>query len=458
MTKAAALLERHGDRLRAAVAEDPSLGGRRLQRLLTAWDGAPVSRRQVMRVLDAIGHRGQGGGRPAETGNRPAAAEQVCTQGTDDAQVVEATSRSIRTLDDLLAAAEVDLAVWRVVKFTANAWEQAQKGPDGAVRHVQLHQVKAHLERRHLDGVRPARPVPRRPSKATPGGERAVFIPDAQVGFRWSLDFQRLEPMHDRAAMDAAVQVVAAVRPSVVVVLGDMLDLAPWSTKFPRPPELRQTTQPAVDELHWWLTEIADAAPRAHLVYVMGNHEDRIDRALNEAIPEASRLRPAGEEEPALSVARLLQLDALGYEVVGPYGAEWWLWDRVRVHHGEVVRRGGGATAAAVVRAATHSEVFGHVHRVETAQRTLHGPGGRRVVTAMSPGSLCRVDGSVPGVSTRPDWQQGVGVAVQDETGHDHLVALPIVDGRVAWAGEVLQGAERVDEIAAATGWRQLAR
>lgn len=385
-------------------------------------------------------------------------AGRVLTEESGDERVVESKGSSIQSLEQLLAAAGTDLDEWMVSRHVVNAWGQAQKGPDGRPTMVQLFQVKAWLERRRLEGVRPARVLPRRPAPVRTGVRPcAVFIPDTQIGFRWADDYQRLEPLHDRRAMDAVTQLVRLLQPEHVVLLGDMGDFAEWSTKFPRPPELRQTTQPTVDELHWWLTEWADAAPAAARAFVYGNHEDRARRKLLEAVPEGASLRAAGEAEPALSLGRLLRLSDLGYREVKPYGEETWVWDRIRVHHGDVVRQGGGATVAAALKRATHSEVFGHVHRVEGASKVIHGPQGRRVVSVMTPGCLCRTDGAVPAASPRVDWQNGVGLAFLDEQGQEHLHALPIIDGSLFWGGQLIQGRDRTAEIAAACGWRQMA-
>ena len=161
-----------------------------------------------------------------------------------------------------------------------------------------------------------------------------------------------------------------------------------------------------------------------------------------------------------LSIKNLLRLDDLHISYVGPYGTDWWLWDRVRITHGTKVRSGGGATAAAIAKTARWSEVYGHVHKVELMQKTFHGPLGRNVITAMSPGCLCRVDGTVPGVNLNPDWQQGVGIATLDEqTELVHMQVLPIHDGSLVWDGRVIEGqdsSEIAERIAFETGWKQL--
>ena len=241
-------------------------------------------------------------------------------------------------------------------------------------------------------------------------------MPDLQMGFSWKNRYQYLEPMHDRKAMDAVVNLIREIKPHYVILLGDMLDLAPWSTRFPRKPEYKQTTQPVIDEMHWWLADIRSVAPGAKIVYMAGNHEERMHKAMVEKLPEATYLAKAFQDAPALSIRNLLRLDDLHIEYVGPYGEDWWLWDRVRITHGTKVRSGGGATAVAIAKTARWSEVYGHVHKVEMMQKTFHGPFGRNVITAMSPGCLCRVDGTVPGVNLNPDWQQGCGVATLNKS------------------------------------------
>jgi len=253
---------------------------------------------------------------------------------------------------------------------------------------------------------------------------------------------------------------VRSVRPEIIVLLGDMLDLAPWSTRFPRKPEFRQTTQPAIDELHWWLAEIRNASPSSKIVYMAGNHEDRIDRAVVELLPEAQDVSPALEENSIFSLTRLLHLDKLDIDYVGPYGADWWLWPEsnspIRVNHGTKVRSGAGSTATAIAKTSRWSEVYGHIHKVELVQKTFHGPYGPQQITAMSSGCLGRVPGPTPGVSLAPDWQQRLGLAILDTNSQDvHMQVLPITNGRLVYNNEIFEGEDPAEHIAFDTGWKQ---
>lgn len=250
----------------------------------------------------------------------------------------------------------------------------------------------------------------------------AVFLPDPQVGFRWT-DDGALQPFHDDDAMDIAIQLVARLNPDYVVHLGDLLDLAPFS-RFAREPGFRGTTQPTLDRAHQYLAETRAVAPNAKHVLIGGNHDVRIEREVSKLLPELAGLRQPGSEHAALSVPALLGLDALDVEYVGGYPAgEFWLSDQLRAVHGDTVNS-GGSTAARIAQDATgaYSTVFGHVHRSEFhTHRIRTGRASTQLVWAASPGTLARIDGAVPSFHSgtergaavyRPeDWAQGIGVA-----------------------------------------------
>lgn len=81
----------------------------------------------------------------------PAAAEipqeeQIRRTGSRDAEELESRSPRIKTLDQLLAAAEVDLEAWEVERYHVNKWESGAV-VDGEVIITPLWQVKASLKR-----------------------------------------------------------------------------------------------------------------------------------------------------------------------------------------------------------------------------------------------------------------------------------------------------------------------
>lgn len=360
--------------------------------------------------------------------------------------------KGVRTLEQLLQFAKINSDDWVVVKKVINKWDAVSK--DGV---IDLWQVKAWLERRPEFFVSPVVPVSSQKRELPPPGknqlQQALIVPDAQVGFRRQEDGS-LTPLHDRKAMDLVLQACAKLKPSKIILLGDMLDLAPWSTKYATSPGLRFTTQHSLVELFWWLSTMRATCPEAEMIYLEGNHENRIERALKEKVDEALNIRPANEldSEPSLSIPRLLSLSDIDVEYKGPYGASYWLWDEVRIHHGHVVRGNSGGTTSAILNNSSHSQIVGHIHRVESHSKTIQVAHGSKIITAMSPGCLCRLDDAVPGFAGKPkNWQQGLGIVNKTNSGTS-LLTVPIIKGEMVLNGEVLVGRDYVKQLSKESG------
>lgn len=375
----------------------------------------------------------------------------------------------VRNLDELMAEAEIDPAAWTTDDFKVRTWPTAMRfrrtGSDGQRLDDEVVVVRnwycAATFRRRLDRVTsPAdwgARLERRERPNVTATRVAVVIPDIHVGYRWGRGHQALHPLHDWAAIDAVFQLVHVVRPDVVQVLGDLLDNAAFSTKFPVALELRDTVRPSLLTGHAILRQIRIDCPSAEIDYQGGNHESRGERGA--VGTEFDGLTPADDVDgaPLLSFARMLGLDALDISWRN-YGEHRWLFERILVEHGSKVKSRGGLTVAEIIRDAQTSVLFGHIHRAEMASRTIHGPAGRRVITACSPGTLARIDGTVPGVSNRPDWQQGVAL-VSFDGGQEHIELVPIHDGVLYWRGERFEGdGDRLaDEVAKQIRYPQIA-
>jgi hypothetical protein len=367
----------------------------------------------------------------------------ITLDGDDDRLSVNARGQDlVQSVDDLIRIAGIDLNKWNVSRHRVNTWTSSQRGPDDDPVIIRHWQVRADLERRREveAGLAISKTYnfakPPIPSK---GVISTLIIPDSQHGYRWvGKSRNEIEALHDERACDLAVQVATHMQPDCVVLLGDMLDLAEWSTRFPRPAELLGTTQHAIQRLHDWIAKIRLRCPDARIVYLEGNHEARVYKSMIEHGSPAETLTAIGDNHPVLSIPRLLALDSLGVEYYGPYGTDYWQGE-VRFAHGDKVRSKGGATATSVIGEASSTTWYGHVHRMELAQRTVHGRNGQKLLTAASPGCLCRVDGSVPAATSRPDWQQGLGFMWQDGD-TDYCEVRPIQNGKMIWDGRVLVG------------------
>lgn len=416
---------------------------------------------------------------PAESGpagDLPAGliGDQVKTDQDGNGLTLESGfGQRITTLGALLEYAQVNLDEWKVERWVINKWEVGAKDSNGAVVVTPLIQVKAWLQRVQPLEISPvikpmaltvnpvAGPQPAsRPGALGAAGLRvALILPDPQIGFNKNMITGALEPFHDRLALDVALQVARSNHFDDIIWLGDLLDLPDWSDKFTRSPEFYFHTQSAIIEAAWWLGQFRLAQPRARLVVIEGNHEKRLREAAANHLAAGYALRPANEIAlpPALSVPRLLGLGDLEAEWVGGYPkVKYWLNDSLAAIHGSVVRGGPGDTAKAVIGNSSHSVIFGHIHRIERASRTQDTHQGQAVITAISPGCLCRLDYVVPGHEPGQHWQQGIGVAYYNpDNGYHALESIMIDQGQAVWAGQVYQGKDRLPALIKDSGWAQ---
>jgi len=366
--------------------------------------------------------------------------EPQITDEPDGSRVVE-LSGQIRSLEDLLDAAGVDPSAWYVGNVRVNAW--------GSGAH-QNYQAKATLTPRLDQYIRPAQienvpPPP--PSRAE--HPVTLLIPDSQNGYRRTGRYgHTLEPMHDRRAWDCCVQLAEELRPDRIVLLGDMVDNAEGSKRWPIGRELLNTLQPTIDELAWWIAQLRVACPEAEIVYIEGNHEDRIDRAIVQYVRELQDIRPAGDDEALITWRRLLRLDDLGVRYVGPYGERIRVYPDAYVEHGTKHATGGGATGDRYLAKATASVYVGHCHSRFLTVRTLHDGDERRKIECGSPGTIARIDGAVPAVSRRVDWQQGAMILTH-RRGQTTGELCPIDNGALRWRGQEIVWRDRRGELAA---------
>ncbi len=354
--------------------------------------------------------------------------------------------KGIVNLDDLLRAANLD-EDWVCTKHTLNTWQAL--GKDSEVH--QMHQVKAYMERApwfFMDGLDPMPTYKRKPLDCDPVTKTALIVPDSQHGFRRIEDISKpggyeWQPLHDRAACDVILQAAELLEPDEIVLLGDMLDLGPWSTRWQADPSIRYTTNATLRELYaGFLRPLRLACPHATITYMCGNHEKRITDAIIAKLDEAHGLRSGDtlDGQEILNVPTLLALDSLDVQYFEPYGKAYWLFDQIRIQHGTKARP-GGETASAYLRNATSSIIWGHVHRLEMAQKTIQTPNGPKIITASSPGCLCRTDGAVPHAGgDYLDWQQGFGIVYLDEDGQTSQQLIPIQNGKAVLYGHTIKG------------------
>ena len=376
--------------------------------------------------------------------------------GDVDALIATAAAPKVALgkLAELLERSGVDLDTVARVK-TVKAWQGFMRGDDGQPVTVDLHGIE--FVPSFADGPQwpiiqpgPLYKLPAAPVKARPVSsfQTCVVWPDIQIGYYRASD-DGLEPIHDENAIAVALAITKAEQPDVVVLVGDNLDLCEFG-KYRTTPAFERTTQATINRATRLCAELRAAAPSAKIVWLAGNHEERLPNYVLDNAKAAFGLRQGETPEswPVLSVPFLCHFDRYGIEYLPGYPASsFWINERLRVIHGDKVAS-GGSTAHKYLASEKTSVIYGHIHRREYASRTREDHDGPKEVMAASPGCLCRIDGVVPStkggtdLDGRPltryeDWAQGLAV-VEFEPGDGrftyHNVA--IHDGWALWRGK----------------------
>lgn len=309
-------------------------------------------------------------------------------------------------------------------KKLVSTWEMMHKDNDGEAVVTELHKYEFETDSIDLESllIRGAEPTIINPSQRRvprKSNNRTIIAGDAQI------------PFHDEKAFDNFHTLVANTKPNNIVLLGDMVDLAPLS-KFNQRTEWAGTTQDAIDIYHEFLAQTRANAPDAKIYVIHGNHEQRFDNYIQRNAAEILGLRRAkmSKELAVLSLRNLIRYDDLGIDSIDGYpNGVLWLEDNLKCIHGTNVAK-GGTNVGKYLREERETTIFGHTHRQELAYRTFAQRIGAVTIAAASPGCLALTDGSVPGfrhtvdadgsvIKHSEDWQQGVLIVDHNEKSHN---------------------------------------
>lgn len=385
----------------------------------------------------------------------PIPADRVTDVSSGNDREVTLNTPEIKTLDNLIDECKIDLAQWSVYKHVINYW-----GNPG----YRNFQVKAWLNKINPDQVifpdikKISFSIPSRNEKTTVpilGIHKCVVIPDSQVGFTRDMKYGTLEPYHDRKAMQVVLQIVDHVKPDIIVLLGDMLDLPDWSTKYIRTPEMYFTTQPSIIELGWFLSQLRISTPTAGIYYLEGNHEARMPKNIITNLISAYNIHGICDNNtPVLSIPNLLGLNELDIHYVGDYpNGQVWLNNDLVCIHGDKAKVQSGDTVREILKDTHVSIIAGHVHRFEYACKTLFGPDGHKVIKGFSPGTLAKINGNIPAVKKRNNWQQGMGVVEYNDT-VSNIIPIEISEGACVYDGHIFTGIDYKEKLIGDTKWQ----
>lgn len=239
---------------------------------------------------------------------------------------------------------------------------------------------------------------------------RVLLVPDCHI------------PYHDPGAWALLMKAGQALRPDIVVCLGDFADFYSVSA-HDKNPERAHDLQAEVGTVKERLAELASLNPRRK-VYLAGNHEDRLERYLMQRAPALFG---------SVRIPEVLGLYEDGWEFV-PYRQSFRLGKLHLTHDIGQAGRNAHRVAADTFQG---SAIIGHTHRLEYG--VIGNADGPPILGAMLGwlGDFSRVD-YLHQVKARRDWVHGFGVGYMEPNGVVHLQPCPIVGGKVVVGGRLV--------------------
>jgi len=210
-------------------------------------------------------------------------------------------------------------------------------------------------------------------------------------------------PYADMRAIALAQKITSDFNPDVRIAGSDGIDFYSISS-FDKDPRHFKNGGLQNEITQWQNCQRAwiDASPNADVVFLIGNHEDRLKRWLWRN-PEIYGLQ-------ALEMENLLEFEGLGIQMADKGGLEVVYHDKLIIKHGSIVRKHSGYTARAELEKETYdiSTLSGHTHRgAQVFQKTRHG-----VVSGVEGFCLCDTD---PSYTNNPNWQNGLVLATVND-------------------------------------------
>lgn len=299
--------------------------------------------------------------------------------------------------------------------------------------------------------------VPATPARITPSRRKPIdrdydnifVFSDLQVGERRIYDHrtgqEEIVTLHDERAMQVARMICRDARPSLIVNLGDTIDLSSLSRFKPDSNHFMTELGPSFQIIHDYYGELRSDNPDARIIEVSSNHNQRLVDYTLKNFGQMHQVYQAGNTSkyPALSYPFMANLEHVNVDWIGGYPAGVHLHGEeygappIRFAHGTENSQ-NGTTAAKIMKnhPETHN-VHGHDHTEGMARHTLRN--GRTLGSFVVP-ALCKTTGEVSsyhsavGEDNRPvhyqeNWQQGCLIIRDYRNGEYEFVQIPIVDG-----------------------------
>lgn len=217
-------------------------------------------------------------------------------------------------------------------------------------------------------------------------------------------------PYEDKKALSCAIDFISNYKIDDIILNGDILDFYDCS-KYDKDPRRIQGLQKEINKAQEFFALLREIQPEARIVFLKGNHEDRLERYLKRH-PELFSL-------DVLKLPNLLNLKEYNIK----YYPEDFKLGPLFITHGSIVRKFSGMSAKEEMLKNDSSGISGHTHRLNAFYRKTPS----RYLAWYESGCLCDIN---PDYVHNPDWQQGF---IYGEVGREsfRVSTVPISNGKV---------------------------
>lgn len=311
-------------------------------------------------------------------------------------------------------------------------------------------------------------------------------VPIANYGFFWGDKEYRLDPsrvgqwekgvvisdihrpFEDEEALYAVYDFLEEFQPDVLFVNGDACDF-PDISRFSNSPIdiltdedlkdlsalvvesnqknigvkfIKPRLQREFEKIYRLFKKLRELCPKARIIWILGNHEFRLQRYVEENAGHLAGVRRPGDKEEILSLADVTRVRELNIEVVfSGLIQSYTTYGGLLIGHFYKVCAKSAYTARNLLQQKQQSLVQPHVHRLGAHYKTNHDG---KMMVAVEMGCLCRLD---PQYMQNPNWQHGfVVIHRKKNSNRFYIQPIHIVDGAFLFGGKRYGRKSRRDE------------
>lgn len=346
----------------------------------------------------------------------------------DSAKLVSGNLKYRHSPDELIKLHKLDPKDWTCGKMSIA--EKETKGADG--KKISLFTMRLELVRKRvIEFIVPARePLKKFKTKQIDfDGDKpllGVFVGDQQI------------PKHNTRLHNVFCQWLACNKPDFGTIVGDFIDV-PSPSRHPAEPDWDDTLQACIDGGYAVAKDYREAWEQCVWDMLIGNHDERIKKAVLAFLKELHGLRRASLPgdvvgDGVLTLRHLMRFDELDISIIQPKGpythAQRVYCDDLTARHGWLT---GKTAAAKSIERLMHSLIFGHTHHMSVETRTLYGSdGNHKTIIAIENPAMCEIPRGL-GYAVDPNWVNGWTTVQLWKDGRFSFEQAVYQDGVVTW-------------------------